>query len=1001
MTKTIQWRVWRRPHTAGFRLATALLLAAGTAQAQGTITGRVTDARSTLPLSGVALEVEGTRLGAMTDSTGQYRINGVSSEAHTLIARRIGYASLRRTTSVTSGQPVTVDFALVVSATMLDQVVVTGTAGGELRRSIGNAVATVDASDMLAKSAATNLSSLLNARAPGINIVPTSGRVGAGPAIQIRGRSSIGLSNNPLLYIDGVRANNNSGTGPVAVTGGFAGQGSQVGGRLNDINPDDIESIEVISGPAAATIYGTEAASGVIQIITKRGRSGDKPAMSFRMETGSLYFRDAENRIEPNYARNGTDIVVWNGVKQEADSGRPLFRTGLTRRYIGTASGGQSAMRYYASGAYENDYGIEKNNAMRQLTSRVNLSNSFGQSTEMSTSLSYVQKSEHLGADQGASTMFGVQFGHPRLYPNIPAARGFNPGFPPEVPQTLYDNAVGVNRFTGSTTFNNRSIAWLAQKATVGVDYTTEDARGIERFAPPELAALLPAAVATGRIGQTLRRNTIVTADYSGTAKFNLTSSIASSSSIGGQYYNTESNSSFLGGSGFPAPNVETVSSVANGVGSSQTQTINTTIGAYGQQQFSWRDRLYLTAALRVDNNSAFGDDFKWVTYPKFSLSWIASEESWWPLSGTINTLRLRSAYGESGRQPTAFSALRTFAPVTGASAITPGSIGNPDLKPERGKEIEMGVEANLWNRLDLNFTYFNKHTYDAILNQAVAPSSGFSASRPMNLGRVDNHGFEAQATLQAFRSNRLSWEVTGNLGTNNDKIVSLGGVPSVITAYGPTNVEGYPVQGLWSRVVVAAFRNPTTGLADSLKCDNGSGGAMGCVSTVANVPSAPFRYIGTQTPKVTGAIANTLNIGKRLRLFALADFKTGHKALSTAELLRCSGLAGLPLCRANYYPNEYDIKYIAENTTAAINGGYVDQYYTSASFWKLREVSATYNIPERWVRGVQSSFTLAARELFTKTDFRGLDPEAFIGTSDQAVTPPLNRIIATFTVKW
>jgi TonB-linked SusC/RagA family outer membrane protein len=1000
MTKTIQWRVWRRPHTAGFLLATALLLAAGTAQAQSTVTGRVTDARSTLPLAGVAVEVEGTRLGAMTDSTGQYRINGVRSESQTLIARRIGYASLRRTVNVTSGQSATVDFALVVSATMLDEIVVTGTAGGELRRSIGNAVTTVDASDMLAKSAATNISSLLNARAPGVNIVPTSGRLGAGPAIQIRGRSSIGLSNNPLLYIVGVRANNNSGTGPVAVSGSLGGQGSQVGGRLNDINPDDIESIEVISGPAAATIYGTEAASGVIQIITKRGRVANKPAMSFRMETGSLYFRDAENRVPTNYARDASNnIVTWNGVTAEADSGRQLFRTGLTRRYIGAASGGRDAIRYYVSGAYENDYGIEPNNALRQFSTHANLNNSLGAATELTTSLNYTQKSEHLGADQGLSSLIGAQYGHPVVF-RTPGARGFYANFPPDVARELFDNAVGVNRFTGSMTLNNNSFNWLSHRAIVGVDYTTEDARAIEKFATPELAPLLSAAQASGRINQTLRRNTIITADYSGTAKFNLTSTIGSSSSIGGQYYNTESNASSLGGTGFPAPGVETVSSVANPVGSTQSQTINTTIGAYAQQQFSWRDRLYFTAALRVDNNSAFGEDFKWVTYPKASASWIMSDESWWPLAGKVNTFRLRGAYGESGRQPNAFSALRTFTPITGANAITPGSIGNPDLKPERGKELELGFESNFWNRLDLNVTYFTKKTYDVIINQAVAPSSGFSASRPMNLGRVDNRGVEAQATFQAIRRSNFSWEVSGNLGTNKDVVKDLGGVPSLVTTFGPANVVGYPVQGMWSRVVRSAVRNPATGLAltdtASLRCENGTTQGAPCTT-------APFMFMGTQTPKVTGAVANTFNIGKRLRLFALADFKRGHTGYSSVELIRCSGSAGAGLCRANYYPNEYDIKYLAAATTVAASAGgaYIDQFFGDLSFVKLRELSATYSIPERWTRGASTSFTLAARELHTWTDWRGLDPEGFIGTSDQAVTPPLNRILATFTIKW
>src|SRR5205814_2134485 len=165
------------------------------------------------------------------------------------------------------------------------------------------------------------------------------------------------------------------------------------------------------------------------------------------------------------------------------------------------------------------------------------------------------------------------------------------------------------------------------------------------------LATFLSAAQAGGRIGQTLRHQSVVTADYSGTAKAQVTSSVSSSTSVGGQFNNTESNASFLGGSGFPASGVETVSSVTQAAASSQSQTINTTIGAYAQQQFGWRDRLFVTAAMRVDNNSAFGEDFKWVTYPKLSASWVVNEEPFWRWHA-INTLRLRTAYGESGRQP-------------------------------------------------------------------------------------------------------------------------------------------------------------------------------------------------------------------------------------------------------------------------------------------------------------------------------------------------------------
>ena len=166
------------------------------------------------------------------------------------------------------------------------------------------------------------------------------------------------------------------------------------------------------------------------------------------------------------------------------------------------------------------------------------------------------------------------------------------------------------------------------------------------------------------------------------------------------------------------------------------------------QEQFAWRDRLFLVGAVRVDNNSAFGQDFKWVTYPKASASWVVSDEPFWKWGNRINALRLRAAYGAAGRQPTAFSALQTFTPVVGpngTNAITPGSVGNADLRPERGTETEVGFETGLFNRLSVDFTYYNKTTNNEIVQQPVAPSTGFSGNQLANLGKVDQQRHRAR----------------------------------------------------------------------------------------------------------------------------------------------------------------------------------------------------------------------------------------------------------------
>ncbi len=972
-------------------------------QGSSAITGVVIDARSRQPVAGASVLIVGTRLGALTSADGRYRIGAVPTGSQSVSAKRLGYASQRRT--VNAGSDQVANFELEPAASSLDEVVVTGTAGGELRRSVGNSVATINAEDAMSKSGAQSVSTLIGARAPGVIIAPSTGRLGAGPSIQIRGRNSIGLDNSPLLFIDGVRVSNATSAGPVAPPGRLGGQGSNVSGRLNDISPEDIESIEIIKGPAAATIYGTEAANGVIQIITKKGTAGARPQTSLVIEQGTISMRDAAGRVPTNYLKDPSGaIVTWNGVEEEKARGTPIYKTGQTRKYNASLSGGREALTYYVSTSYQNDLGVEPNNSLRQGTFRANLNVQPSPNLDFSSSLGYVSLSSHLGADIGVSPLLGAVVGHKLLFPN---ARGFFPNFTPDIPQTLYDNAQGVRRFVGSATITHRPTSWLTHHVIVGVDETGDDSRAIEHFTSlPAQVALIGPVAAGGSIGQTLRHNTIVSSEYSASAKARLFDALMSTTSFGGQFYRTELNSSFLGGTGFPGLGVETVNSAATPAAATQTQTLNTTIGAYGQEQFSWRDRVYLTGALRVDNNSAFGDKLKWVTYPKVSMSWVMSEEPFWRANSAFNSLRLRAAYGQSGRQPTAFSALRTFSPAQGpggTNAVTPNSIGNADLKPERGTELELGFESQLFSRLDIDFTYFTKRTTDVIINQPVAPSSGFSVATPANLGRVDNRGIEVLATLQALTRRNFAWDIVGNIGTNKDVIKNLGGVGGVVLSAGQTNVVGGPIGGIYTKRVVSADRDATTGFATNVLCDGGEGKPATACAT------APFVFIGTPTPKVTGSVANTFSFFNRLRVYGLVDFKRGNRVANLNEQLRCTGAIGAPLCRANYYPLEFDPVYLAERVGTAAAQGILDQYYQDGSFAKLREVSLTYTLPSTLLRGFQAaSVTFAGRDLHTWTKYAGIDPEVNLNniatssaTGDQAVTPPLSRFIATFNLKF
>jgi len=968
--------------------------------AGGRITGRVTDALTRQGVADVAVQITGTRLGATTDQDGRYRITNAPLGVDTIVVRRLGYVVVRQAVTVSADQPATADLALQPAAMSLDQVVVTGTPGTQQRREIGNSVSTIDATEQLSKSQAPELGDLLTSRAPGVDIAPSTGRLGAGPNIEIRGVSSLGLSNTPLLYIDGVRVSNHVGGGPTSnADNGFGSQNAGVVGRLNDISPDEIESIQIIKGPAAATIYGTEAANGVIQIITKKG-AGTQPRWNLHLENGAIYFRDPEGRLPTNYAMDSTHTVVpFNAVRAMDAAGTPIFKNGQARHYDGEVSGGFEHATYYVSSAYQNDLGIEPNNSIRQFSGHANLNLTASPQLDVATSLNYVQGMYHLGVDVGLSSMLGAEFAHPLVF-SVPGADGFYPNVPPQVPQTLFDNSDGITRFTGSVTLTNRPASWLTQRVIVGLDNTGEDGRTLERFAPPALAPFT-LGDPTGRIGQTLTNTTVTSADYTATARAALSSAWTASTSLGGQFYRTEINQSFLGGIGFPAPAVTTVSGTAIALPSTQADTVNTTIGGYGQEEFGFKDRLFLTGAVRVDNNSAFGNQFKLIAYPKASAAWVISDEPFWHVS-FIDQLKLRAAFGESGRAPLAFTALRTYVPVQGpggTNAFTPGSFGNPNLKPELGKEIEGGFEGEMFGRLTLDFTYYNKHTTNELVAQNVGPSSGFFGTQFQNLGQVNNDGIELQATLQVLRKPNVAWDVSGMVSTAHNTVISLGGLPSLVTAFTQANVVGYPVESYFSRKVVSATVDPATGAVSNVLCSGGAGKAP------VDCSIAPFLYAGSPTPTSIGSIGNTVTLFKRLRLYALVDWKSGNRLFNFVEQARCTGIIGAGLCNVDYHPQHYAPQYVAESTPLAFAEQAGDQFVQNASFVKFREVSATYSLPDHWLRGLQHlSVTIAARELALWSSYRGPDPEVNLNPTglmaqDQGVIPPLSRVTATINI--
>ncbi len=979
-------------------IASAAWQRAAHAQDGGAVRAKVIDAATRAPLSNAQVLVSGTQIGGLTNAAGEVALGGVPAGSHTLRVQLIGFRPAEQTVEVPGGggSAVDVEIQLHRVAIELDAVVVTGTAGATQRRAVANAVGNISAADVQTIAPAPQVSNLIAGRSPGVVVVPGTGMIGAGPRIRIRGASSFSLSDQPLLYIDGIRVDNDVSTGPRA-------QGtSGVISRLNDLNPEEIESIEIIKGPAAATLYGTEAANGVIQVITKKGRP-NSTQVDISAQGGANWIMDPERVIPVSYARDADDnIVTFNPVASEDARGTPLFETGKSQRYDVSVRGGGNTTRYFVSTGFEKQTGIESNNDARKISTRLNLGIYPSDKFNANLSVGFIQGTTNVPFEgsSGRGLITNAVFANP-LKKDSPT-RGFLQAPPEVLHSPSFTNRQGIRRLTQSLQINNDLTSWFTQRLTLGMDLASERNEGITRR-DDALLDFFSASTALGSKSAAQNNIQYFTVDYGATAKTKFSDAVSSATSVGAQYYRRHDEFLSANGREFPASGLESISATAITTGSDDFLE-NTTVGVYVQEQLGWRDQAFLTGAIRVDNNSAFGENFDFVVYPKVSGTWVMSEAPFWKWNW-VNTLRLRAAYGQSGQQPRAFAALRTYSPVTGGdggSAITAQFVGNPDLAPERSSELETGFDAGLFNeRLGVEFTYYRRTTRDAILERATAPSLGFPGFQFVNAGAIRTVGAEMKVDVTALKTSTVDWLWTVNLSKNTNEVLDLGGDPffnvtedgtGFITPLGSQRHQvGYPLGAWFGKKVLSAEVDPATGIAGNLMCASGSGGPQPCAD-------APVLYLGRSTPNLEGGVSSTVTLFGQLRLYALVDFKSGVLTFNNTEGYRCQVRL---ICRENVLPLESDPVRVA---VAQSNRVYWSSYLQSSSFAKLRELSASYTLPSSVAQRLganNGSLTLSGRNLHTWTNYPGMDPELMFLSdqftrTEQANTPPLAQFLVS-----
>src|SRR5687768_489594 len=955
--------------------ALLVLVSARSVAQTGTITGTVTS-ESGQALAAAQVSVVGTSLGTRTGMDGRYTVVNVPVGQQRVRVQFIGHRPMDQAVTVTAGATVTSDFTMRTQALALDAVVVTGTGSAARNREVGNSISQIDMAKVQLPS--SNIGQLLQGRTTGMTVMPSSAMAGSGSMIRLRGNVSVTMSNQPLIYVDGVRIRSDGYQRNVPPTGSDLRSGNDVASPLNDINPNDIERVEVIKGAAAATLYGTEAAAGVIQIFTKSGRTG-RPQWSFSVDQGfvrSLPFGPDPLEAPPgdtifscttrvNNACTGTmqayrdsfpdrfDGLPTRGVSRAGGTSSYLFidpwlRNGLRQRYSLSVGGGGENLRYFVSGAASDEEGVLPNDKEARQAVRGNFS--FMPINNILFTFNTAYTKDNIANTAAGNNAHGLTLNAFRR------DRNYASDDRPEVVEKMLNQEINsdiTHLITGGS-INYSPTSNFTNKFTVGYDLAQIENRNLRPFG----FISAPSGIISSR------RNAYenVTFDYVGSYVIPQLLGLRTTWSWGAQGVSAETRETSAYGENFPGPGKPTVTSAGTTLGFEERQRV-VNGGFFGQGLFDKDNRYFLTLGFRVDGNSAFGENFGLQYYPKASFSWVASEESFWPEWNP--EMKNRAAWGRSGRAPGAFDAVRTWEPVGwgGQPAFFPRNVGNPDLGPERTTEIELGFDGAFFgDKLTTQMTWYSRDVDQALFSARQIPSLGFLNSQQQNVGSMTSSGLEATVNYTVLRTSALEWQVGGSLFTTSDKVKSLGGAADFsIGNFGwIMKDESIPV----IRTDFCVMNPEELGAAPEISTNPND-----CV-------------FGPNLPTKTYGINTNLLLPKGFNLIVRGEYQGGHYMYD--------GAAYNAITRGIRWPGCYNFYTLQETgRTAEIRpldharctqaASRADYFIYPANFFKLREVSLNMPVPTRYFPGSSAaSFTLSGHNIWRwlNDDFPVFDPE-------------------------
>jgi TonB-linked SusC/RagA family outer membrane protein len=940
--------------------------------AQTVINGRVTDAQN-VPLAGATVTVQGTKNSTQTDASGAFSITVPNANSR-LVISSVGFTSTTVAASA-AGQGIRME----EDASRLSEVVVTGLATSVKRSNAANSIASISAKQLTGNTRPQTLDGALQGKFAGAQITANSGAPGGGFSVRLRGVSSINLSSEPLYIIDGVYANNaqnatGAGTGPFSgATGQTAGTQDQAPNRLADLNPADIENIEILKGPSAAAIYGTRANAGVVIITTKRGRAG-RTSVSVGQDFGiarALNLIGMHKTIWDKQFTVGTDKASGADYTAEKARTNPTNQTwdyedivyGNTGAISNTRlnlSGGTDKIRYYAGASRWDETGIQKRTGYTRNSVRLNLDLKPATWWDIGIATNFLNTNSNRSFSGNDNN--GVSLGYslaylPNWLPQLPV-NGVYPTnkYTGQNPLEIVDKGINnekVNRFIVS--FNNtihllrRENHGLRLSLQGGVDNVNqENFVHMKEELQYQQQRPNPGAV---RNTFTRSRNLNIQAflvDNLHIKDFNFTTS------AGAVRLEVDNKVQWFQGEGVPrgTTNTNNASVQISNLDLSGWQDV----GLVAQEEINWADRIIATGGVRFDKTSLNGNANKFYAFPKASIAANLSNFEFWNVSA-VNLLKLRAAYGQTGNPASFGSKFTSIVPfaidgVTGFSF--PTTVGNPVIEPEISQEIEFGVDFGFFRgRLNGEVTYYNREIKDFIDVFSLSSGTGVTSYRAFNVGDIENKGVEITLGGTPVQARNIRWNTNINWWQNRSKITRLI-IPEKATA-----ATGF-----------GAFGTQRLRLGNSPSQWYGT----------PNVNGLPTAYEDAQ-PKWQASWSNNLTILQNFEISFL--FHRSHKNFNSSlngELTDEGGTSpdwsvlnkdGLPLG---------SVRILGAGTPPTTTR----QFIQDASFTKLREASLYYTVPKSALQNVsflknteQVRIGISGQNLFLWTNYFGYDPEA------------------------